>query len=155
MERPGAESGTVSVPMTADVMVGIAVTSRMPSRLMTATFDKVAVAKLAATPATPPAGPVAAWSFDDGAGRLLQDSLWGELDGVITGATWTTAGRNAGALLFNGVDQMVTVPANRHPQPDDRHDIGGVGLPRVRDELAQRRHRRRLERAPGLRALCE
>jgi hypothetical protein len=97
--------------MTADVMVGIAVTSRMPSRLMTATFDKVTIAKLAATPATPPAGPVAAWSFDDGAGRLLQDSVGG-LDGVITGATWTTAGRNAGALLFNGVDQMVTVPAD-------------------------------------------
>jgi regulation of enolase protein 1 (concanavalin A-like superfamily) len=106
-----AKIGTVSVLMSTDVMIGVAVTSRMPSRLTTATFDKVAVAKLAATPATPPAGPVAAWSFDDGAGGLLQDSVGG-LDGVITGATWTSAGRHAGALLFNGVDQMVTVPAD-------------------------------------------
>ena len=106
-----ADIATVSVPMTTDVMVGVAVTSRMPSRLTTASFDKVAIAKLGATPATPPAGPVAAWSFDDGAGNLLRATVGG-LDGAITGATWTTAGRNGGALMFNGVDQMVTVPAN-------------------------------------------
>jgi len=28
---------------------------------------------------------------------------------VITGATWTTSGKNGGALLFNGVDNLVTV----------------------------------------------
>ena len=98
-----------NVAMSADVLIGLAVTSRYPSKLMTATFEKVGINANPAT--TPPAGPVAAWSFDDGAGSAVRASVGG-LDGVITGATWTTAGRNGGALVFNGVDNLVTVPAD-------------------------------------------
>ena len=92
---------TQSVPMSTDVLIGLAVTSRSPTRLTTATFEKVAIATVAPTPTQPPAlaGPVAAWSFDDGAGRVLRASAGG-LDGAITGATWTKAGRNGGALMF-------------------------------------------------------
>jgi regulation of enolase protein 1 (concanavalin A-like superfamily) len=104
------EVGTQQVPMSADVLVGLAVTSRSPSRLMKGTFDRVAITSLAAS-TTPPAGPVAAWSFDDGAGSLVRASVGG-LNGVVTGATWTTAGRYGGALVFNGVDNLVTVGAN-------------------------------------------
>ena len=102
--------GTENLPMAGDVLVGLAVTSRYPSKLAKATFERVGIETRTAT-TTPPAGPVAAWSFDDGAGRLLRASEGG-LDGVITGATWTTAGRYGGALMFNGIDNLVTVPAN-------------------------------------------
>ena len=105
-------AGTSSVPMASNVYIGLAVTSHSGSRLATASFDNVVIGPVAGTPPTtpPPAGPVAAWSFDDGRGSVLRASIGG-LDGTIAGATWSAAGRNAGALLFNGVDNMVTVPA--------------------------------------------
>jgi regulation of enolase protein 1 (concanavalin A-like superfamily) len=100
--------GTSDVPMSADVFVGLAVTSRYPSKLACASFERAAIT---VGSAIKPAGPVAAWSFDDGAGTLVRASIGG-LDGTMTGASWTTAGRNAGALMFNGVDSLVTVPPN-------------------------------------------
>src|SRR5215217_2933340 len=102
-----ADVGTQRVPMPADLYVGLAVTSRYPSKLTTATFERVAISIPPATPTTP-SGPVAAWSFDDGVGSLARASIGG-LDGVVSGATWTTAGKRAGALVFNGIDNLVTV----------------------------------------------
>ena len=95
--------------MSADVLIGMAVTSRYPSRLTTAVFERVEIATATAAPPAP-AGPVAAWSFDDGAGSVLRASV-GNLDGLVTGATWS-AGRTGGALFFDGVENVVTVPAS-------------------------------------------
>ena len=95
--------------MSADVLIGLAATSRYPSRLTTAAFERVRDRQAAAAPPAP-AGPVAAWSFDDGAGSVLRASV-GDLDGLVTGASWT-AGRTGGALFFDGVDNVVTVAAN-------------------------------------------
>jgi hypothetical protein len=103
------EVGTSSVPMASNVYIGLAVTSHYRSRLATASFDNVVIGPVANTPTLPPPGPVAAWSFDDGVGSVLRASIGG-LDGTIAGATWSPAGRNGGALLFNGIDDMVTVP---------------------------------------------
>ena len=53
----------------------------LSARLTTATFENVAVTVPAATATTPPSGPVAAWSFDDGVGSVARASIGG-LDGV-------------------------------------------------------------------------
>ena len=52
---------------------------------------------------------VAAYSFDAGSGSTLADTSGHGNTGSIEGATWTTAGRNGGALSFDGVDDLVTI----------------------------------------------
>ena len=55
--------------------------------------------------AAPPA--IAAWAFNDGTGTSAADASGGGLTGTLTnGATWGT-GRNAGALLLDGVNDFV------------------------------------------------
>ncbi len=58
---------------------------------------------------TPPAGPVAAYDFDDGAGAVLTDITGRGRNGTISGATWTTSGHSGSALTFGG-SARVTVP---------------------------------------------
>ncbi len=54
-------------------------------------------------------GLVAAYSFDAGSGSLVADASGKDNNGAVSGATWTTAGKNKGALTFDGVDDWVTV----------------------------------------------
>ena len=54
-----------------------------------------------------PAGLVAAYSFDEGIGPTVGDASGNGINGTISGATWTTAGRYAGALSFNGSSSFV------------------------------------------------
>jgi hypothetical protein len=58
-----------------------------------------------------PAGPapVAAYSFEDGAGTSLTDVTGKGHTGTIREATWSTTGRNGKALQFDGVNDWVTV----------------------------------------------
>ena len=53
-------------------------------------------------------GLVAAYSFDEGTGSLVDDASGTGNSGTITGATWTT-GRFENALSFDGIDDLVTV----------------------------------------------
>jgi hypothetical protein len=59
--------------------------------------------------APPVAGLVAAYNFDEGAGTMLNDLSGRNNHGVVTGAAWSAAGRNGGALSFNGSSNWVTV----------------------------------------------
>ena len=52
---------------------------------------------------------VAAYSFDAGAGSILADDSGSGNPGTISGATWTSSGRNGGALSFDGVSDLVTI----------------------------------------------
>jgi hypothetical protein len=54
-------------------------------------------------------GLVAAYSFNQGSGTTLPDSTGTGHTGTIAGATWTTQGKVAGALVFDGVNDWVTV----------------------------------------------
>ena len=54
-------------------------------------------------------GLVAAYSFDAGSGSLVADASGKGNDGAVSGATWTTSGKNKGALSFDGVNDWVTV----------------------------------------------
>jgi hypothetical protein len=54
-------------------------------------------------------GLVAAYSFNAGSGRVVDDSSGNSNNGSITGATWTAPGRFGGALSFDGDRDWVTV----------------------------------------------
>jgi hypothetical protein len=62
------------------------------------------------TKAAAPTGLVAAYSFREGTGTAIGDSSGNGNNGTLVGGTWTTAGRNGSALVFNGTSTMVTVP---------------------------------------------
>jgi hypothetical protein len=51
-------------------------------------------------PPTLGSGLVAHWTFDQGAGTVLEDDSGNRRNGTITGATWTNDGRFDGALHF-------------------------------------------------------
>jgi len=57
-----------------------------------------------------PAGLVAAYGFEDGSGGAAADTSGGGNNGVISGATWTSSGRQGRALSFDGAGDVVTVP---------------------------------------------
>src|SRR3954451_20951423 len=84
-------------------------------RLVLATA--LCLAPLAVTPSAFAAGPapglVAAYSFDQGSGTVLDDASGNNHLGAISGATWVTGGRYGGALSFNGTNASV--------------DLGGLG----------------------------
>jgi hypothetical protein len=52
--------------------------------------------------------PIAAYSFEEGAGATLPDSA-GDHDGQIEGASWSEAGKYGSALDFDGEDDLVEV----------------------------------------------
>ena len=52
---------------------------------------------------------VAAYGFNEGTGTRASDSSGKGNNGVVSGATWATAGRFGKALSFNGVNSWVTV----------------------------------------------
>jgi hypothetical protein len=53
---------------------------------------------------------VAAYSFNEGSGTTVSDASGNKNTGTISGATWTTAGKFGGALVFNGTSAKVTIP---------------------------------------------
>ena len=81
----GARSHTVTVPSV--------------DRTYTASFTAAA-----------PAGPVAAYGFEEGAGTAVHDASGNGNAGTVAQGEWTAAGRHGGALGFDGTSTMVTVP---------------------------------------------
>ncbi len=62
---------------------------------------------------TPPPlseGLVAAYAFAEGSGTMTADSSGNGNTGILSGATWTTAGKYGTALAFDGVSSYVTAP---------------------------------------------
>jgi Concanavalin A-like lectin/glucanases superfamily/Fibronectin type III domain len=58
----------------------------------------------------PSAGLVAAYKFDEGSGTTVTDASGLGNHGTISGATRTTSGRYGRALVFDGVNDWVTIP---------------------------------------------
>jgi hypothetical protein len=54
-------------------------------------------------------GLVASYSFNEGTGTTLTDRTATGHVGAITGATWTAQGKFGGALVFDGVNDWVTI----------------------------------------------
>jgi PKD repeat protein len=59
--------------------------------------------------APPPSGLVAAFGFNEGSGGSAGDASPEGNGGVVSGASWSAAGRFGGALSFDGVNDWVTV----------------------------------------------
>ena len=59
--------------------------------------------------ATGSSGLVAAFAFDAGSGSAAADASGSGNGGVLSNASWTTAGKYGGALSFNGTSSYVTV----------------------------------------------
>jgi Concanavalin A-like lectin/glucanases superfamily len=57
-------------------------------------------------------GLVGGWAFDRGSGRSAQDGSGEGNRGRLDGPTWTARGRFGGALRFDGVSEIVRVPAS-------------------------------------------
>ena len=51
-----------------------------------------------------------AYGFNEGSGTTVNDSSGNGNYGTATNTTWATAGKNGKALLFNGMNALVTVP---------------------------------------------
>jgi glucose/arabinose dehydrogenase/PKD repeat protein len=71
------------------------------------TTDRTITASYAETVAT---GLVAAYSFDEGSGTSAADVSGNGNRGTVSGAAWAGAGKFSGALSFDGLDDIVTVP---------------------------------------------
>jgi PKD repeat protein len=52
-------------------------------------------------------GLVAAYGFEEGSGTTVTDASGNGLNGTVNGATWSTAGKDGGALIFNGTNSYV------------------------------------------------
>ncbi len=78
-------------------------------RVAAAAVVVVLIALLAGPATSQPTGPVAAFSFDEGAGTVVGDASGHAHTGTITGATWTTGGMFDSALSFDGLNDWVTV----------------------------------------------
>ena len=64
---------------------------------------------LSAGPTSAQTGPIAAFSLDQGTGAVAADSSGNNHSAAISGATWSPAGKNGGAMQFDGVNDMLTV----------------------------------------------
>jgi hypothetical protein len=62
------------------------------------------------TSTTLPGGPDAAWGFDEGTDARVLDVSGNGNHGSLAGASWTASGRFGAALVFDGVDDRVSVP---------------------------------------------
>ena len=64
----------------------------------------------ATTPTAPPAGLVAAYSFNEGTGTTVADASGTGNGGTIGTATWSNLGKSGNALSFDGTSARVTIP---------------------------------------------
>jgi hypothetical protein len=63
---------------------------------------------VSATTQTTCSAQVAAYAFNEGTGTTVLDASGGNV-GTLSNATWTSAGKFGNALLFNGVNALVTI----------------------------------------------
>ena len=64
-----------------------------------------------ATATATPCGLVHHWTLDETTGTTAADTA-GDDDGTVTGATWTTAGKDGGALSFDGSGDGIQISAD-------------------------------------------
>jgi hypothetical protein len=105
---PGVTSQTITLAVNGDTVSEPAETVNVNlSSATNATIgDPLGVLTITTDDGTP--GLVAAYSFDEGSGTIAADASGTGNNGTVDGATWTTAGRNGGALSFDGVDDIVS-----------------------------------------------
>ncbi len=113
--RPGTYTGVVDAGRRTTVTIAnlidgqryyLAVKAHSASGL--ASNFSVEISSVTPAP-TPTTGLVAAFGFEEASGRAINDASQHGNHGVIEGATRTSNGRYGGALLFDGIDDVVTI----------------------------------------------
>jgi hypothetical protein len=82
---------------------------QVAARARDAANNQTTSASIAVTVNNAALGLVGAYGFDETAGTTVTDRSGNNLNGTLSGATWTTQGRFGGALSFDGVNDWVTV----------------------------------------------
>jgi len=77
----------------------------------------------------PTDGLVGYWSFDENSGDIANDISGNNNDGTIYGATWTN-GVSGSALMFNGLDNYVSLPSSTLGNWDGLTYLAWVNLPK-------------------------
>jgi chitodextrinase len=112
----GAPSGTATSTTTTftglvcatDYLVGIDAFDDAGNRSGRATVT-ARTSDCSGPPPPPPTDLVAAYGFGEGTGSTVGDSSGQGNAGTISGAVWTTAGKNGSALSFDGVNDSVSI----------------------------------------------
>jgi chitodextrinase len=111
-----AEVGTATGTTHSDTGLSASTTYRYRVRAVDAAGNLSGYSGIAETTTgtAPPAptGLVGAWAFGEGSGTTTADASGNGSAGTITGASWTTQGRNGNALSFNGTNSVVRVASS-------------------------------------------
>jgi hypothetical protein len=110
---------------------GVAIRADMTTPLARVTSPGTEARALSASGWPRAGAPVAAYSFDAGAGTSVADVSGNGNDGRIQGATWTADGRYGNALRFDGVDDAVRVPASPALDIDEAFTLSAWVRPAV------------------------
>ena len=108
-----AQVGTPTGTSFSDTGLSASTTYRYRVRAVDAAanlsaYSNIAEATTGPSPPTP-TGLVGAWAFGEGAGTTTLDASGHGNAGTVTGAVWTTQGRQGNALSFDGVNSVVRV----------------------------------------------
>lgn len=109
---PGVLTQTITVSITGDTdtETNETFTVNLGSPVNATVLDGQGVVTITNDDGAPIAGLVAAYGFNETTGTTTVDASGNNFTGTIAGATRTTAGKNGGALTFDGVNDWVTVP---------------------------------------------
>src|SRR5262245_20458529 len=97
-----------SHPMCPHVLKWSLAAKASAAALIAVAIVLVGTASSSAVAAT--SGLVAAYSFEAGQGTTVADNSGTGNTGTLSNATWTSAGKNGGALSFNGSNSSVSIP---------------------------------------------
>ena len=104
----GLTVGAVTNAAHATIPSG-SVTSQTPAAGASAPPNSAVALVISTGPPTGDPSLVAAYNFDAGTGTSVADASGSGRTGTITGATWSAAGKNGGAMSFDGTGDYVTV----------------------------------------------
>lgn len=109
----GAEDTTAPYSVSWDTRTAANGAHTLSARARDGGFNQTVSAAVGVTVSNtvpPPAtGLIAAYAFEEGTGTTTADATGKAHTGTISGAAWSTAGKNGKALAFDGVNDWVTI----------------------------------------------
>ena len=103
-------AGSTASYSDTTVAAGISYSYRVRANDATPNLGPYSNTATTATPVPSGPSPVAAFSFDEGAGSTVADASGSGNNGALANTSWAVAGKYGKALSFNGTSSRVTVP---------------------------------------------
>ena len=105
----GTEDTTAPYSISWDTRTASNASHTLSARARDASGNQTTSATVSVTVSNAaPSGLIAAYGFEEGAGTTTADATGLGHTGTVSGATWTTAGKNGKALSYNGVNSFVS-----------------------------------------------